>query len=32
VGLRSQPVCLGAQDGMNVEILEGLKEDDVVAY
>jgi len=31
-GLRSQPVRLGAQDGMHVEILEGLKEDDVVAY
>ena len=31
-GLRARPVRLGAQDGMNVEILEGLKEDDVVAY
>jgi phosphatidylserine decarboxylase len=31
-GVRSQPVRLGAQDGMNVEILEGLKQGDVVVY
>lgn len=31
-GVRSQPVRLGAQDGMNVEILEGLQEGDVVVY
>lgn len=32
VGLRPQPVSLGAQDGLHVEILEGLNEGDVVAY
>jgi HlyD family secretion protein len=31
-GVRAQPIRLGAQDGMNVEILEGLKEGDVVVY
>jgi HlyD family secretion protein len=31
-GVRAQPVRLGAQDGMNVEILEGLREGDAVVY
>jgi len=31
-GFRYQPVRLGAQDGINIEITEGLKEGDVVAY
>jgi len=31
-GFRYQPVRIGAQDGINIEITEGLKEGDVVAY
>jgi len=31
-GVRPQTVRLGAQDGMNVEITDGLKEGDVVVY
>ena len=31
-GPSPQPVHLGAQDGVNVEIVDGLKEGDVVAY
>jgi HlyD family secretion protein len=31
-GVHAQPVRLGAQDGLNVEVVEGLKEGDVVVY
>jgi hypothetical protein len=31
-GTTSQQVSLGAQDGFNVEITDGLKEGDVVVY
>ncbi len=32
IGVRARPVRLGAQDGLNVEIVEGLGEGDLVVY
>jgi hypothetical protein len=31
-GLRTQTIGRGAQDGVNVEVTDGLKEGDVVVY